>query len=88
MKSLQEKLDEYGESTGCHHWNGWVRECMQHPDMVVDKYNQIVKEFKTEIDNQVDNSLVLLKEQVYSESNWIKNKGTYKRLIEGAVAGN
>ena len=45
MTTLQEKLDEYGASTGCETWMGYVRECIQHPKMVVGKFTELTDEF-------------------------------------------
>lgn len=82
---LQELLDAYGASCQCKNWEGWVRECMQHPDMVVNKFNEIIEEFRKQRRyrnvRQIAQASKELKEMCYNENNWCKNKAHYMTLF-------
>lgn len=84
--TLQYKLDHYGFSCQCKDWMGWVSECIQHPDMVVGKFKEIVEEFEAEnkgvvfASQQIVEATAKLKEKVYGK-NWPKNVAHYKTLF-------
>jgi len=82
---LQELLDAYGASCKCNNWGGFVKECMQHPDMVVNKFNEIVEEFRKQSrwrnTRQIGKALKELKELCYDENNWCRNKAHYMTLF-------
>lgn len=82
---LQKLLDAYGASCQCKNWEGWVRECMQHPEMVVNKFNEIIEEFGEyrRYGNipQISQATRELKDMCYDESNWCRNQAHYMVLF-------
>lgn len=80
MKTLQQCLDDFGASTGCKTWELWVSECLHHPDMVVNKYNELVSTFRVQNQLQVDAALHQLKTKVLAK-NWCNNHEMYKTLL-------
>ena len=80
MKTLQQLLDDYGDSCKCINWQGWVRECMQHPEMVVNKFNEILEEFKKQSAQQISDATAQLKVYCYAD-NWCRNKAHYMTLL-------
>jgi hypothetical protein len=86
MDTLQYKLDRFGDSCQCKDWMGFVSECIQHPDMVVGKFKEIVEVFEAEnkgvvfASEQIKEAITKLKEKCYGK-NWPNNVAHYKTLF-------
>lgn len=82
---LQQLLDDYGASCKCNDWEGWVRECMQNPDMVVSTFNGIVEEFRKQRRyrniRQIAQALEELKKICYDKNNLCRNQAHYMTLL-------
>ena len=79
--ALQQKLDEYGLSDAkCGDWIGYVRECKQHPKMVVSKFKELSKEFESD-KLMYDAALSALKKECY-QSHWSNTETEYRNLLE------
>lgn len=80
MNSFQKVLNAYGNAHGCHDWEGWVGECQQHPERVVETFMGLRKSYLEMCNSEVGVMLIKLKKQT-TNAHWSNTKHQYENLL-------